>query len=541
MAQFTPQMMELMQAMMENPEKALQMHAQYLQNFEKQEFSFEENTATRYCDSGDEVLAYSPLPEPNYDSPEEANAIEEKPVAGTTKTFEELLEEKMRSEEQPLTQQRTTQKKQFLKKNSGKNAMNSQRPSDKQYDVIDFSEAKTQKIQKRTETNLDSKPKKPFLKRGSGKLCVQKTNSEEETKPENSPKTTFSKTQAKPKTHKIEPKTNPKPEKPEKPQEPPAKPPQVKPKSKQVRIKNKPKSSEKPKNSYKPKSPEPEDTISYDPNALEDFKVEDEVVSPKIEELNSEIERFKSETLKVRGILREVEAKKKELENKLQNYQSVKNQEMNDLQEWKEQQFKLLKKEKAEIEKNAKSSAPAKKQHTEIEELKTQLQSLLEAAKLKENKHKTNLDNLKKELESCNTQNSELESCIKQIMQEHIKTNFEKKKSKPQSKTETQLSNSSEPEEITFKNGAKKKIYPDGRTLILFPNGDTKQTNPEGTTIYHFTQSGTTQTTFGDGTQLIEFSNGQVEKHFPDGNKEVTFPDGTVHLLDPYGNRRTQT
>ena len=93
--------------------------------------------------------------------------------------------------------------------------------------------------------------------------------------------------------------------------------------------------------------------------------------------------------------------------------------------------------------------------------------------------------------------------------------------------------------EISFSNGVKKEIFPDGFMIVHFNNKDRKETFPDGKIVYHFFENQTIQTTFPDGLQLYQFSNGQTEKHFSDGTVEIKFPDGTIKCIFTDGDEES--
>ena len=93
--------------------------------------------------------------------------------------------------------------------------------------------------------------------------------------------------------------------------------------------------------------------------------------------------------------------------------------------------------------------------------------------------------------------------------------------------------------EISFSNGVKKEIFPDGFMIVHFNNKDRKETFPDGKIVYHFFENQTVQTTFPDGLQLYQFSNGQTEKHFSDGTVEIKFPDGTIKCIFTDGDEES--
>ncbi|XP_010010214.1 PREDICTED: centromere protein J-like [Nestor notabilis] len=93
---------------------------------------------------------------------------------------------------------------------------------------------------------------------------------------------------------------------------------------------------------------------------------------------------------------------------------------------------------------------------------------------------------------------------------------------------------------ITFRNGTKKEISADKRTMTFsFFNGDVKKIMPDQTVIYYYADAQTTHTAYPDGLEVLQFPNNQIEKHYPDGTKEIVFPDSTVKCLYSNGFKET--
>ncbi|XP_030355547.1 uncharacterized protein LOC115613768 [Strigops habroptila] len=93
---------------------------------------------------------------------------------------------------------------------------------------------------------------------------------------------------------------------------------------------------------------------------------------------------------------------------------------------------------------------------------------------------------------------------------------------------------------ITFRNGTKKEISADKRTMtISFFNGDVKKIMPDRTVIYYYADAQTTHIAYPDGLEVLQFPNNQIEKHYPDGTKEIVFPDRTVKCLYCNGFKET--
>uniref|UniRef100_W5NFG0 Centromere protein J C-terminal domain-containing protein n=1 Tax=Lepisosteus oculatus TaxID=7918 RepID=W5NFG0_LEPOC len=96
---------------------------------------------------------------------------------------------------------------------------------------------------------------------------------------------------------------------------------------------------------------------------------------------------------------------------------------------------------------------------------------------------------------------------------------------------------------ITFRNGTKKEISADGKSVtVTFFNGDIKQILPVGKVkqkIYFYADAQTTHTTYPNGLEVVQFPNNQIEKHHPNGTKEIVFPDKAVKHLYPDGREES--
>ncbi|RXM30898.1 Centromere protein J [Acipenser ruthenus] len=85
---------------------------------------------------------------------------------------------------------------------------------------------------------------------------------------------------------------------------------------------------------------------------------------------------------------------------------------------------------------------------------------------------------------------------------------------------------------ITFRNGTKKEIDADGKSVtVTFFNGDVKKMMSDERVIYYYADAQTTHTMYPNGLEVLQFPNNQIEKHHPNGTKEIIFPDQTVKHL----------
>ncbi|CAG2167578.1 unnamed protein product [Oppiella nova] len=72
-------------------------------------------------------------------------------------------------------------------------------------------------------------------------------------------------------------------------------------------------------------------------------------------------------------------------------------------------------------------------------------------------------------------------------------------------------------------------------TTINFPNGD-KMTVSKDNTIFYIFANGATQTTYADGLKIINFPNGQSEKVHKNGVKHITYANGLQRIINPDGS-----
>ncbi|KAG7460971.1 hypothetical protein MATL_G00204670 [Megalops atlanticus] len=93
---------------------------------------------------------------------------------------------------------------------------------------------------------------------------------------------------------------------------------------------------------------------------------------------------------------------------------------------------------------------------------------------------------------------------------------------------------------VTFRNGTKKEIAADGRSVtVTFFNGDVKQILADEKVVYYYSDAQTTHTTYPDGLEVLQFPNNQTEKHHPSGKREIIFPDQTIKQIFPDGREES--
>ena len=455
---------------------------------------------------------------------------DEIPISGIKKTFEELLEEKLREEGKPTLLKRDITPKEFLKKTSKQMMLdNKQNAKPYQSKLIEDKSlpnpiTKTKKINREAslEKELDINDQqlkcttaKPFLKRGEGKMCLtdkSKTNKKTKsiTKIEEQQSAVIKQPQkvniAKiSQEEKVDARLN-----------------------ENVRLKSQTKINADANNKQNT-----EETIYYDISALkydqnetipEEKKEKSpqenilEVYNEKIIVIDEQINRFREEASQRKKENKLLKSNLMSLENDMTKFSENRNYIIQELKDFRESELKRIKKERINLEKNSKIQQPTKNE--EIEELRLNLFKIQEEVSIKDFKDKENLDALSKELSSLNNEINEIETQVKIREQLLIKEQFKKPTSK-------------QTNEKVLKNGTKIRNFPDGRSVIYFQNGDIKESHPDGKIIYQYHEAQITQTTFPDGIEISEFSNGQIEKLFPNGRKEITYEDGSTQTIYP--------
>ncbi|CAG9312165.1 unnamed protein product [Blepharisma stoltei] len=276
-----------------------------------------------------------------------------------------------------------------------------------------------------------------------------------------------------------------------------------------------------------------------------------EEFSNKLKNLEKEMDYFKRENAKLKKLAKELEEKKSVIDKEMHEFEEFKKREEIKLIKWKNKEMEKLKKEKEAITK-----ANIKKENEEVERLRETLKRLNQSVKDQEIRHKIETDKLKAQIEKI-SKKSEIKPILKNPRRESktdrgsLSVNEKIIISKPSASENNSISQENSIEKtprnspsdshikvISFSNGTKKEIHPDGHSVIYFINGDIKTAFPDGKSIYFFCEANTVQTTFADGVQEFKFPNGQAEKHYQDGTKEINFPDGTMKCIYPNGEEK---
>eukprot|EP00050_Salpingoeca_kvevrii_P014907 m.41553 g.41553 ORF g.41553 m.41553 type:complete len:1210 (+) comp6048_c0_seq1:171-3800(+) len=315
------------------------------------------------------------------------------------------------------------------------------------------------------------------------------------------------------------------------------------------------------------------------------------VVKEKLEQLEAEIARYKSANSEVEHARSEYDRKFKQLEKDVDEFEAVKEEELKNLREYKNNEMRKLKRERKvfDMYKDAAKEHGDPQSRQEIEALRSELASLKEEMARRDQKAASAAARSKDRIERLTARNDELEQEVRALEQERLKL-WEQQEHRAATPTATTASKSSKPKMSSvgvmasfgeaaktdsptqsapepspsvpvalrtsgsskqrqvladgtkvevFENGTRKETLPSGELRVHFFNGDFKNTLATGQVVYFYAETNTKHTTFPDGTQILEFPNGQVEKNFTNGMQEISFPDGTVKTIFSNGEEET--
>ncbi|GFN76839.1 centromere protein j [Plakobranchus ocellatus] len=143
--------------------------------------------------------------------------------------------------------------------------------------------------------------------------------------------------------------------------------------------------------------------------------VQSSILREKLKELDSEIERFRSENSNLEKLRREREEGLAKLKQEIENFQREKENELKRLEEFKAEEMKKLKRERKLFESYQKKlrSMPDKKEREEIENLKMQLQEVQEELKRKESRWTASTARLKNRVAELELENGEVKEEVR--------------------------------------------------------------------------------------------------------------------------------
>ena len=289
----------------------------------------------------------------------------------------------------------------------------------------------------------------------------------------------------------------------------------------------------------------------------------EQLVESKINELNSEVEKFKKENDQLKRVKIQFEELQRSYMKQTQEHEKEK-------QEFVEQVRKTIEEEKEKIAKETKlrernqklmANLPGKKERDELEYLKNEYAKYQEQNKVRDSKYKANKERLVRQLQEAKERKEALQEQLNSL-QSTTESFPQPNKDTPQQDSTFQNLESVLPPstsqvplnsqksladgsvvkyydsghyEVLFPNGTRKEVYPNGYSVIFHVNEDVKQVFSNGKVVYFYANENTTHTSLPEGLQIIRFSNGQVEKHYSDGSKKIKYVDGAVKLVKATG------
>ena len=337
--------------------------------------------------------------------------LDELPVKGAGKTFEQLVEEQMREERvTQATQRKVTQKREFLRKNSG--GLKTKPVAAEKKPIQQDMEAEDEEYQ------ANSKPKQTFLKRGEGKQCA-KPPAIPEPPPVPRPAakaSTPAKAPAKPSTASLPAKTVPNTQvksEPKKASLALVRPP---PAEDEIEICREelvlPDTAIKPRLKEKPSPPPTQEPLSG--------------IQAKMQELVTSLEKIKAENRAETAKLADKERQLTSISEEIEEWQDCKETRKSEVLRWKEEELRKVKAERKALD--AKTPPPPKKECEELDELRKAVSALQEELSAKENKRKFALDALKAKVTAINTDNRLLETELKELERRRVNEGWTRRK-----------------------------------------------------------------------------------------------------------------
>lgn len=168
--------------------------------------------------------------------------------------------------------------------------------------------------------------------------------------------------------------------------------------------------------------------------AKDEAAIAKKYVSEKVEDLDKEIKRLKTDRDNLKAKERKVEEERKKLLKEREEFDALVKSEKAKLEELKEEELKKMKKEKKVAERNQKAvmNMPNRKEREEIDALKDKLTKITEENSAKEKKSKLTIERQKKQIEELLKRNKELEEEVYLLEQMRLKGGVEDKSKVPQ-------------------------------------------------------------------------------------------------------------
>ena len=162
-----------------------------------------------------------------------------------------------------------------------------------------------------------------------------------------------------------------------------------------------------------------------------------QLIDKKMEELQNELNLYKTEILKLKQHNSEIEKKERELENDRQEFEKFKEEEIRRIKELKKEEVRKMQRDKQIALRNQKlaENKPTKKEKEEIESLRQEIKHLEDESAAKDKKQKIISEKQKKKMEEQIEEINEFKTKIERLEQQIIiSQQISKKNQKAESK-----------------------------------------------------------------------------------------------------------
>ncbi|XP_070572073.1 centromere protein J-like isoform X2 [Ptychodera flava] len=170
--------------------------------------------------------------------------------------------------------------------------------------------------------------------------------------------------------------------------------------------------------------------------------VQSKLLKEKLAELETEIERFRTENALLLKLREEREKAMKSLQKEMKDFEKYKNEELQRIEEYRDEEMKKIKKEKKIFEKYQKAARamPDKKEREDIENLKRQVSELEDEMQRKESRWTSSSTRLRSKVDTLERENQELRDEIQVLEKRRLdawkKDHAGRGKEKPRKKSQ---------------------------------------------------------------------------------------------------------
>ncbi|KAK2904980.1 hypothetical protein QQF64_033162 [Cirrhinus molitorella] len=316
----------------------------------------------------------------------------------------------------------------------------------------------------------------------------------------------------------------------------------------------------------KPKLPHPVTVVQVqEPQNVrsEEGAAQSRLLRERLVELETEIERFKSENAALAKLKQENQDTRDNLKKERAEFEKKRTEEIAKWEEFKREEHKKLQRERKLFEKHAATvrARPDKQERDEIQTLKQQLNVLQEDLRKREARWSNTQSRLRQQVDTLSTENASLRDQVRTLEKLRLAAwkSAEKEKEKGRfpassnrTSTETKRTDSSSPPQSS-KNNSSRKGSPE--TQIALTNSAFFPEQIKKSISFKYEQSSvetqcsdelvTTDASLMNSLCAIEQSekeqeeitqsDNKIEKVLPDGGRLVVFPNGTRKELSADG------